>query len=344
MKLLWATVALAAAALLPYLPMPSAYSGRRVLDIPPSRLAALARWPADYSGFATVDAGRLLRATRLFEGRVLGSETTSFAKDGALTMLDRYGLMHVAQPEGDGTLALRGPGRPIGAAGRPLGFVHDSTGRLVLCDSVAGLLRWDPSTGITELLTNSLPDGTPLRYLDDVVEASDGTLYFSSASDQPPPFGDGYYDTLAGSKLNVARGDASGRLLKWDPRTRATSVVLDELWFANGVALSPAEDFVLVVETFLARITRAWLSGPRAGTSDIFVADLPGFPDGVSPRAAGGFWVRPRASARIPRLCRASPRPAPSHASHASQPRPSSTPVEPRQPAVSLPYLTLPYR
>lgn len=58
-----------------------------------------------------------------------------------------------------------------------------------------------------------------------------------------------------------------------------------------GVALSQNGDFVLVCETARYRITRYWLSGLSAGTSDVFVDNLPGFPDGASSNRKGIFWV-----------------------------------------------------
>ncbi len=68
-------------------------------------------------------------------------------------------------------------------------------------------------------------------------------------------------------------------------------MLLSDLYFANGVALSRKEDFVLVNETYRYRITRYWLTGPKSGTSDIFLDNVPGFPDGVSSNRRGTFWV-----------------------------------------------------
>lgn len=64
-----------------------------------------------------------------------------------------------------------------------------------------------------------------------------------------------------------------------------------DLHYANGVALSRAEDFVLVCETFRYRIVRYWLKGPRRGTHEIWADNLPGFPDGVSGNRRGTFWL-----------------------------------------------------
>lgn len=68
-------------------------------------------------------------------------------------------------------------------------------------------------------------------------------------------------------------------------------ILLKGLYFANGVALSKNEDFILVNETYRYRIMRYWLKGPKKGTSDIFIDNVPGFPDGVSSNRKGIFWL-----------------------------------------------------
>ncbi|KAH7859277.1 hypothetical protein Vadar_033974 [Vaccinium darrowii] len=74
------------------------------------------------------------------------------------------------------------------------------------------------------------------RFADDVVEASDGSLYFSVASTK---FGlhDWFFDVL---EANLPHG----QLLKYDPALNETSIVLNGLCFANGVALSVDQDYL----------------------------------------------------------------------------------------------------
>ena len=67
--------------------------------------------------------------------------------------------------------------------------------------------------------------------------------------------------------------------------------MLDRLMFANGVALGPGDEYVLVNETLAARITRYWLRGPKAGQSDVFASALPGYPDNLTYIGLGVFWV-----------------------------------------------------
>jgi sugar lactone lactonase YvrE len=79
--------------------------------------------------------------------------------------------------------------------------------------------------------------------------------------------------------------------MAYNPATEKTKVILKNLYFANGVALSRQEDFVLINETPRYRTLRYWLKGPKAGTYDIFIDNLPGFPDNISSNGEGTFWL-----------------------------------------------------
>lgn len=164
--------------------------------------------------------------------------------------------------------------------GRPLGLHFDAAGNLIVADAWKGLLSISEDGVISTLTTGH--GGRPFAFTDDLDIASDGKIYFSDASDtyNQPDY-----------MLDLVEGRPHGRLLVFDPATSETDMLLDDLYFPNGVALSMNEDFVLVNETGRYRITRYWLTGDKAGTSDIFIDNLPGFPDGVSANRNGTFWV-----------------------------------------------------
>jgi Strictosidine synthase len=83
----------------------------------------------------------------------------------------------------------------------------------------------------------------------------------------------------------------NGRFLGYDPKRKTTRTLLKDLSFANGVAVSPDQSFALVVETAAYRVHRVWLTGPKAGQADIFIDNLPGFPDGITSNGKGKFWL-----------------------------------------------------
>jgi len=164
--------------------------------------------------------------------------------------------------------------------GRPLGLQFDRQGNLIVADGYKGLLSINPAGEITVLSTGV--NGVPFGFTDDVDIAKNGVIYFSDAS---------WKFSQEGYQMDALEHRPNGRLLAYDPASKKTTVLLDSLYFANGIAVSPDQTFVLVNETWEYRIRRYWLRGEKAGASDIFIANLPGFPDGVSCNGKDTFWV-----------------------------------------------------
>ena len=82
----------------------------------------------------------------------------------------------------------------------------------------------------------------------------------------------------------------SGRLVHYERKSGKLTVVLDNLWFPNGIALSPGEEFILVAETHASRIQKYYLSGAKKGQSEVFIDGLPGIPDNLTPDE-DGLWI-----------------------------------------------------
>nr|WP_178131275.1 SMP-30/gluconolactonase/LRE family protein [Pseudomonas sp. C1C7] len=165
--------------------------------------------------------------------------------------------------------------------GRPLGLARHPNGLLVIADAVKGLLSLDAQGRLVAMTTAA--GGVPFGFTDDVVIDKPGHYaYFTDASSR---FGYG-----SDSDAIIEHG-GDGRLLRYDFQTGKTAVLLEKLEFANGVALGPDDAFVLVNETGAYRITRYWLNGPKAGTQDVFIDNLPGLPDNLSFNGRDRFWV-----------------------------------------------------
>ena len=164
--------------------------------------------------------------------------------------------------------------------GRPLGMHFDPNQHLIVCDAYKGLLSVNPQGDINVLVDSA--DGDPFKFTDALDISEGGIIYFTDASDKYGPK-EYLYDLL--------EARPHGRFLRYDPGTGKVEVLMDNLYFANGVALSTQEDFVLVNETYRYRIIRYWLKGPKAGTHDIFIENLPGFPDNISRGKDGTFWL-----------------------------------------------------
>lgn len=215
----------------------------------------------------------LMKAELLGRGQLHGPEDTAVDAQGRV-----YAGLHdgrIVRIEADGSVATF-----VDTRGRPLGMDFDAAGNLIVADAYKGLLSIDPQGQIKVLTTEA--EGVPFKFTDDLDIASNGTIYFSDASsrfEQP--------DYL----LDLLEARPHGRLLSYDPHSGETRVLLNDLYFANGVALSANEDFVLVNETYRYRITRYWLKGEQAGTHDVFIDNLPGLPDNLQGDRAGTFWV-----------------------------------------------------
>ncbi|MGL6243144.1 SMP-30/gluconolactonase/LRE family protein [Pseudomonas sp.] len=165
--------------------------------------------------------------------------------------------------------------------GRPLGLARHPNGMLVIADGVKGLLSLDAQGRLIALTTAA--GNVPFGFTDDVViDKSGHYAYFSDASSRWGYGEDGQAIIEHGS---------DGRLLRYDFQTGKTTVLLDKLEFANGVTLGPGDSFVLVNETGAYRITRFWLSGPKTGTHDVFIDNLPGMPDNLAFNGQDRFWV-----------------------------------------------------
>ncbi|XP_071697251.1 protein STRICTOSIDINE SYNTHASE-LIKE 5-like [Rutidosis leptorrhynchoides] len=161
-----------------------------------------------------------------------------------------------------------------------LGLTFTKAGDLIVCDTDQGLIKIDENGAVTALATHM--NGEPIRFADDVVEAGDGSLYFTVASTK---FG------LHNWHLDILEAKPHGQLLKYDPTTKETSLVLDGLGFANGVDISVDQEFLVVCETWKFRCLKYWLKEGKKGQVDIFIDNLPGCPDNIKLAPDGSFWV-----------------------------------------------------
>lgn len=167
----------------------------------------------------------------------------------------------------------------VNTGGRPLGLHADTDGSILICDFARGLLHWDPD-GDLEVLVDEV-DGERFPFASNVVRASDGAIYFSSSTSRY---------SLHEYMGDLLEHSGTGRLLRRDP-TGKVETLLDGLQFANGVVLAPDGSCVVVAETGAYRVTRYWLTGPKAGTHDLLIENLPGFPDNMALGSDGLVWI-----------------------------------------------------
>jgi sugar lactone lactonase YvrE len=210
-----------------------------------------------------------------------GPEAVAIDDRGRIYATSREGFIVRLQADGSK------PEKWAKTKGRPLGIDFDSKGNLIVADAFRGLLSIAPDGSVTELAT--VADGIPIRYADDVAVAADGKIYFSDASTK---FGAKEYGgAMEGSLLDIMEHGGHGRLLCYDPATGKTTTLIRGLNFANGVAVSHDQKYVLVNETGSYRVVRYWLAGPKKGNSEPLIEGLPAFPDNITRGLEGRFWV-----------------------------------------------------
>ena len=189
-------------------------------------------------------------------------------------------------------------GRVTNTGGRPLGLHIAADGSLLICDAERGLLRLTDPDRPAEVLVDTV-DGKALTFASNVVDnPDDGLIYFTASSRRW---------SLDQWQGDLIEHSGTGRLLSLAP-TGDVVTLLDGLQFANGVALAPDRSCLVVAETAAYRLNRYWLTGPRAGTRDTLIDNLPGFPDNIALGSDGLVWVT-LASPRNPLLDALLPRP-----------------------------------
>jgi len=167
--------------------------------------------------------------------------------------------------------------------GHANGMTRDRQGRLVTCEhSGRRVVRTEYDGGTTVLMDRF--DGKPLNSPNDVVVKSDGTVWFSD-----PPFGlAGYYQGVPGKQ------ELPANLYRLDPATGTADVVAGDIASPNGLAFSPDESILYVVESRSKprRILAFDLAegGTRLSNRRVAIDAGPGTPDGLRVDVDGNLW------------------------------------------------------
>ena len=227
-------------------------------------------------------APKLAGAEVLAAGMIDGPEDVILDADDHLYCGTRDGrLVRIAAPDYTQVETFAQIG------GRPLGLAADREGNILVCVAGMGLVRVNKE-GQVELLTDqtqrslfTIQDDTAIRMADDVDIAPDGVIYFSDATRR--------YD-IENWGLDLLEGRPNGRLLSYDPKTRKTRTVCDNLVFPNGVCLTHDGKHLIVASTWTCSVLIFDLANLSTGPR-VFIRGLPGYPDNVNRASDGGYWV-----------------------------------------------------
>ena len=172
--------------------------------------------------------------------------------------------------------------------GRPLGMAFDKEDNLIVCVGGMGLYGVRPDGEVYKLTDETnrtwwkLNDDSRLRLTDDCDIAPDGKIYFSEATIR--------YE-MHSWPLDSLEGRGNGRLCCYNPSTGKTKTVLRNIVFPNGVCMSHDNQSVLFAQTWLCRVMRLWIAGPKKGVVEPLVKNLPMFTDNVNRASDGNYWL-----------------------------------------------------
>ncbi|KAF8697806.1 hypothetical protein HU200_035294 [Digitaria exilis] len=237
--------------------------------------------PPEYSYGPDVSAPRhdvraLERTERVGEGRLPGPEDLAYDHAGGwlYTGCSDGWVRRVTVPGGDVVEDWAHTG------GRPLGLVLAADGGLIVANALIGLQRVSPEREV-ELLTDAA-EGVKFALTNGVDVAADSTIYFTDAS---------YKYNLANHMTDILEARPHGRLMSFDRATGSTAVLVRDLYYANGVAVSPDQSTLIYCETPMRRCSRYHITGDKKGTVEKLIDNLPGFPDNIRYDGEGRYWI-----------------------------------------------------
>ena len=157
--------------------------------------------------------------------------------------------------------------------GRPNGLRIHRDGRVFVADALHGILVFDPDSGQHVRVLAGPAPGQNFRGLNDLIFADDGTVFFTDPG-------------------HSALEDPHGRVFAWE-QERDVHMLLDGLPFPNGLAISPAQDALLVASTRALQVLRGSRSGSRVHNVGVYAQFSGGLagPDGIAVCEDGGLIV-----------------------------------------------------
>ncbi|NHZ44378.1 SMP-30/gluconolactonase/LRE family protein [Massilia aquatica] len=213
----------------------------------------------------------------------VGPEHVVAGPDGRLYTGLKSGKIVRMQPDGSGQEVFAATG------GRPLGMAFAADGSLVVADGIKGLLSVAPNGQVS-----SLGDGQA-RFLNAVAIAASGKIYVTESSTRFTPARHG--GTVEAAMLDVMEQSATGRVLEYDPASKALREVARGFSLANGIALSTDEASLFVSESGRYRVWKIALDADRldvgqpSAQAQILFDNLPGYPDNLTRAPDGTLWL-----------------------------------------------------
>ncbi|KAF8361133.1 hypothetical protein PRIPAC_88056 [Pristionchus pacificus] len=168
--------------------------------------------------------------------------------------------------------------------GRPLGIRRIEGDEFIVADAYLGVFRVNFESGKKDVLIDSrIPiDGEIPMFFNDLDLISKDEFLVSDSS------------TIYGRKdfmREILGSKGTGRVIHHRISTGESNILIKGLHFANGVQILPDRQSFVVSECTRARIMRHYIDGPKKGTTETFIENLPGLPDNIRLSKNGTLWV-----------------------------------------------------
>lgn len=163
------------------------------------------------------------------------------------------------------------------------GMQFDKEGDLIAMMNGVGLVRFNKDKTM-DILVSQTPDGMPIRMGTGLKIATDEKIYFANLSST---------NETSVKYLNkiILEMKPTGGIYCYEPITKITTTISNGNYFGNGLEISEDENYILVSETSKYRIMKYWIKGEKIGQSEIFMDNLAGFPNNITRRENGNYWI-----------------------------------------------------
>jgi gluconolactonase len=166
------------------------------------------------------------------------------------------------------------------------GNTRDREGRLVTCEHGARRVTRTELDGTITILIDNI-DGKRLNAPNDVVVAADGGIWFTDPG----------YGILSDYEGHKSEFELPVRVYRIDPATGATQIIADDFVRPNGLAFSPDEKKLYIVDSGIthggpAHIRVFDVDGTSIRNGKVFADDFaPGLTDGIRVDLEGNVWA-----------------------------------------------------
>lgn len=157
------------------------------------------------------------------------------------------------------------------------GNTTDAAGRLFSAEHCARRVSVTDAAGKVETVVETF-DGKKFNSPNDVVVKSDGTVWFTD-----PPYG---------LPKGAAKEQAGNHVYRFDPKTKAVTIVVKDADMPNGLCFSPDEKKLYLADSGRPRHIRVFnvSADGTLANGKVFAAIDKGGPDGIRCDADGRIW------------------------------------------------------